>query len=558
MKSIVRFLVILGLISVTAFTSCAKPANEPSSTTAPAIKPTTSISPTATKTQTATPTGPYGELRIALNSFQTEQVDHILGSYGDMTNVFSPMLEWMFRSEGSQLIPGVIEKWELAPDGLFWTYYVTKGIKFHNGEDLTAADIKFSLDRFTSAQARYADLRTVIQRSEVVDDYTVRLYTSGKQPFLPTISAFWSPGYGVVMPKDYIEQQGIDRYKAHPVGAGPFKFVRHVAGDLIEYEALNTHWRQTPNFKKLSMILVPEETTRMAMVKTGSADVMDASMEAASEAEASGLEVGKLRGENTLVHLYGTCDPRAAGMPTTDIRVRQALSLAIDRQEINKTLFYGVLRPVMPPWIGPSSMDVDVPYWMDYAAKVFRYDPDEAKRLLAEAGYSNGFNIRFYAANQSGVPYQQKLAEVIHAYWKRIGVNGQLIPMDWGGLKPMLQPSPVAECVGQAAMASGGDSPMTVKYLTIPFHSKLRTYALLDKSMPELDSLIDAANVETDTAKRRDLIAKAIKMSAETFTAIPIGGVPGLAVLGPRVSIEFPALAQAIALYADIAKHKNQ
>ncbi len=555
---LVRLLVlIICVLASVASAGCAKESAIPTQTQTvpPTVQPT--VAPSKTPTVTA---GPYGELRIGLGSFQMENLDHVRGSYGDMVHVWAPMLEWMFRLNGAEMVPGVIENWELASDGLSWTYIIRKGIQFHDGQSLTAKDVKFSLERFASKDARLADLRTAIDHIDIIDDNTVRIYTLGKQPFLPFLNTFYSPGYGVVMPKDYIEQHGIDYYTMHPVGAGPFKFVRHIGGDLVEYEGFEQHWRQAPSFKKLSIVLIPEETTRMAMVKTGSVDIVDVGIESAAEAETLGFKTMVTRGEMTHVNLYGTYDPRAQGMPTTDIRVRQALSLAINRDEIKNTIFYGMLSPPTPPYVPSAAVvDADIPYWKEYAAKLFRYDPEEAKRLLNEAGYPNGFTIRLYAANQSGVPFQQKLAEVIQGYWNKIGIKGQLIPMDWGGLKPMLQPRPVAECVGQAAMASYGDvMPVLVRSLASGFHgTTMRNYALVDTAMPELDKLLNDAIVEIDIQKRKELLAKAIKISADSYTALMIGTAPGLGIIGSQVDIEFPKPAQAIALWVEFAKHRN-
>ncbi|MBI2958278.1 MAG: ABC transporter substrate-binding protein, partial [Chloroflexi bacterium] len=124
----------------------------------------------------------------------------------------------MFRLEGSQLAPGVIEKWELAPDGLSWLYNVRKGIKFHNGDDLTADDVKFTIDEYTSAKALQSQTRGAVDRVDKVDSYAVRVFTKGKQPFLPSLASWFSPGQGVVLPKKYVEQSGVDGFDRRPVG----------------------------------------------------------------------------------------------------------------------------------------------------------------------------------------------------------------------------------------------------------------------------------------------------------------------------------------------------
>ena len=126
--------------------------------------------------------------------------DHVLGSSA-------------FAGAEIHCAPEVVEKWELTPDGSSWIYHIHKGIKFHNGEDLKADDVKFSLDLYCSEDANYSDLRNAIERVEIVDDYTVRVYTNGPQPFLPQMSSWYPPAERMVTPKDYIEQNGMDYFK---------------------------------------------------------------------------------------------------------------------------------------------------------------------------------------------------------------------------------------------------------------------------------------------------------------------------------------------------------
>lgn len=454
---------------------------------------------------------------------------------------------------GSELAPELAERWEAAPDGQSYTLYLRKGIKFQNGEDFGADDVKFSLERYAAKESTYSEVRRMVDRMEVVDASTLRIYTKGTQPFfLYMIAAAGNPAQGLMMPKDYIERQGIEYFMRHPVGTGPYKFVRHVGGDIAEYEAVDKHWRQTPTFKRLSVILMPEETTRLAALKTGEIDATEASLDAIPELESLGFKIFPLQVWTPMINLHGAYDPRAAGMPITDIRVRQALSLAINRDEIRKSFFFGKADPPPPPYLFNGAADLDNPFWMDYAAKAYRYDPEEAKKLLKEAGYANGFNIKLYTTVIRGAPFLPKLGEIVAGYWMRIGVKAELVPVDWGvfqGYRARRDPL----LLGQAATFRYADALVTPQSLSFGYHS-VGTHGLFHPGNPEFDKLIDSALGESDAAKRKDLVAKATKIATDSYVSLMIAEVPGLSVFSPRIDIAMPKPAYGIPMYAYLAK----
>ena len=480
--------------------------------------------------------------------------------------VIVPMFDFLVRSGGGQdLAPGIADKWELAPDGLSWFFFIHKGIKFHNGEDLTAEDVKFSLDGYLSEKAIYADLRLMVDRVDIVDDYTVRVYTKGVQPFLPrTVLNDYSPNLGQVVPKDYIEKNGVEYFQRHPVGSGPFRFVRYVPGDMVEYEALDKHWRQVPAFKKLSVILIPEETTRVAMLKTGTLDAVDIDLESAFDLEPAGFRIVTLGVYPVHVFLHGAYLPQAAGMPIADIRVRQALSLAINRDEIQSSFFRGKAAPAGPPFLAASAADVDFSYWLKYSADVWRYDPEEARRLLKEAGYPQGFSIKFWSFTQDGVPYAPKLVEIIQGYWARIGVKAEIVPTDYGTFRASrvggAGRTPVPALIGQASVVGINEMPVAGKSLRIGFAATGSYNFLVGAAfLTEVTALIDASFSETDAKKRADILAKVIKIGTDSYTALTLAAAPALVALGPQIDIDLPKPpVSSIAGHAEFAKHRKQ
>jgi peptide/nickel transport system substrate-binding protein len=441
----------------------------------------------------------------------------------------------------------------MATDGLSWTFYIRKGIKFHNGDELTANDVKFSVDRYLTKDAHNPDLANMVDRTEVVNDYTVRVYTKDKQPFMPYIMYPPIRGQSMIISKSYVEKNGIDYAEAHPIGTGPFKFVRHVKGDFVQYEALDKHWRQVPAFKQLSVILIPEEATQVALLKTGQLDIIGTSIDSAQELESSGYRSYGMIVNMAVINLHGAYAPQGAGMPLSDIRIRQALSLAINRDEMIKIFFRSKASLPMVPGIFGVSADVDLAYWRDYATKLYHYDPAAATQLLKDAGYPNGFTIKLWTHLQAA--YLPKMAEVIQGYWAKIGVNAEITFVDQTVYDAIRNENKTPQVVGQAATYSIGPSSLVGERLRALYHTQ-GTYGLINKAFPEVEQVINTIMSETDVSKRREVLANTIKTTADTYTQLPIAYVPDMIVLGPKVNIDFPKpIDIRIGYFFDIAQH---
>lgn len=546
-----RATVALGLVAMLAMVGCSK-ANAPLSTS-PASTSGTTAGSTSTPIITATSTGPQGILTVGAATFGNETYDPTVATGGFA--LLAPMFDFLVRQDPSGKSNGVAQRWEMAPEGLSWTFYIRKGITFHDGSTLTAKDVKFTLDRYASKSAFLQYIRDAQDRVEVVDDYTVRVSTKGPQPYYREFVNFDNGIQGMILPKDYFEKNGLDAFKTRPVGSGPFRFVSHDSGDSAKYEAVSAHYRQVPAYKALNIALIPEETTRIAALKTGTVDIIDIGLDSAPGMEAAGLRTASLAGSQAVINLYGTYDPRAKNLPLADIRMRQALSLAINRLEMGQTLFHGKLQPVMPPDMWQNQPGIDVSYWKAEAAKVYRYDPAAAIQLLRDSGRSQGFTMSLYSYVVSGASYLPSLAPVLQGYWQKIGVKTQIVPLDYAAFSA-LRKGPADALVGAAALhgASGNVVPATA---LSPFFSSGGSSALLGKSHPEVDSFISGALTEPNDAKRTDLTAKAVRASLDAYVTIVIGGVPSMVGLGPRVDIAFPTGAMGISQFVEIAKHRQ-
>src|SRR5437762_286302 len=172
---------------------------------------------------------------------------------------------------GNPMAPSLAESWTVAKDGLTYEFALRKGVKFHNGDPVGAEDVKFSLERYKGGGA--STLKARIAGIDVVDPLRVRIRM--KQPWPDFMTFYGTPatGAGWIVPKKYVEKVGDDGFKKAPVGAGPYRFVSFTPGVELVLEAYEQYWRKTPSVKRLVFKAVPDESTRLAMLKRGEVDV---------------------------------------------------------------------------------------------------------------------------------------------------------------------------------------------------------------------------------------------------------------------------------------------
>jgi peptide/nickel transport system substrate-binding protein len=282
-----------------------------------------------------------------------------------------------------QQTPSLAESWTQSKDGLTYEFVIRKGVKFHNGEPVTATDVKFSFERYKGAGAKL--LKERVREIQIVDAGRVRFVLKEPWPDFMTFYGTSATGSGWIVPKAYVEKVGDDGFKKAPVGAGPYRFVSFNPGVELVMEAWEGYWRKVPNVKRLVLRSLPEETTRAAALKKGEVDIayLFTGPVAEDVQRTPGFKlVAPKESQGTFwIDLPDQWDPKS---PWHDKRVRQAASFAIDRQSLNKAETLGFSKPT-------GSL---IPRALEYS-KFFEpdpFDPPRAKRLLAEAGYPSGFD----------------------------------------------------------------------------------------------------------------------------------------------------------------------
>src|SRR5438132_4692081 len=374
-------------------------------------------------------TGPAGaqgkpELTVALSSFSTEVLDPVLGGH-IVKYYLSLMFDYLVgvTPDGQPSKDGgLATRWEPSQDHRRWTFHLRRGVKFHTGEEVTAEDVKFSLQRAIGKRSTtgYAGpLRTLIQDIETPAPDRVVIVTKEPTLIIPTYLSRTLSTEGMVLPKKYIEANGDDAFARKPVGSGPYKCVEQVTGSHIKLAAVDTHWRVgVPRFKTITFKLVPEETTRIALLRRGEVEITDVGRERVKELERESFPIHFRREEAILTTWWVL--PRD-GQPTKDKRVREALNLAIDRNEIAQSIFGGYADPAYVP-MGLSWAYRDIGFKPTQDMQ-YPYDPARAKKLLAEAGFASGFPLTMHAYQLPGLPERKAFAEAMAGYWQKIGVQ---------------------------------------------------------------------------------------------------------------------------------------
>ncbi len=383
---------------------------------------TTTSQPTQTATQptATTPTGPYGTLTIPLGDFGNETFDPV---------EFESFFGWLiydglltYAPDGN-IIGGLAESYTISPDGKTFTFKVRPGVKWHNGDPLIANDFKFSVDRFAdpmSFNPWSSFLGKALDYTECPDDQTFVFHAKNPEPML-IVPFSWTR----ILPSKYVDDNGIDYFRKNPIGTGPWKFVSLTSDKEVIFEANTEHWRTVPSYEKLVFLEIPEEATQIAAFKRGEVDMVQVSFDRTVELRDDGYRLQPLEALPAL-GMIQICGTWMTDEATKDIRVRKAMSLAINRQEICDTFFLGFAAPHPQGYCMAENSWA----WKD-TWKPDPYDPDQARALLAEAGYPDAFEkpvVRMYVPSPAS--WGPDLQQIIAGYWNEVGIQTELINID--------------------------------------------------------------------------------------------------------------------------------
>jgi len=425
--------------------------------------------------------------------------------------------------------PALAESWSASKDGLTYDFVIRKGAKFHNGDPVTAEDVKFSFDRYKGSSASL--LKSKVKEIQLTAPNRVRFVL--KEPW-PDFMAFYgtsATGAGWIVPKKYTERVGEDGFKKAPVGAGPFKFVSFNPGVELVLEAFPDYWRKPPQLKRLVMRSIPDESTRAAAVKTGEVDVAYLFGGAIAE------ELRRTPGVKVVAPLvYGMYwldfldqwDPKS---PWHDRRVRLAASLSLDRHAINQAEMLGLGR----------ATGSFVPPTFDFALSIEPppFDVKRAKQLMVEAGYPNGFD----AGDLTPLPPYTALGEAVGGYLQAIGIRTRVRTMERAAYLAAWREKKLHGLIVSATGAAGNAAARLE-----PFFTKNGIYAY--GSLPEIDDLFQRQAKELDRKQRETVLHQIQRIVADRTLVAPIFQQGFIWGVGPRVAEPGAALIQGYAYAA--------
>jgi peptide/nickel transport system substrate-binding protein len=416
---------------------------------------------------------------------------------------------------GNAMAPSLAESWSASPDGLTYDFVLRPGVRFHNGDPVTAEDVKFSFERYRGVSAKL--LKDRVSQVQVVDPLRVRFTLKAPWPDFLTFYATPATGAAWIVSKKHLEKVGDEGMKKQPIGAGPYKFVAFTPGVELVLEANEQYWRKPPTVKRLVMKVIPDETTRFAMLKRGEVDLGYTLRGPVAE------EVKRTPGLALKPALFNATfwvifteqwDPKS---PWADRRVRLAANHAMDRQAINESLTLGFSR------ITASIIPQDFEF--AWKAPLYAYDPRRAKQLLAEAGYPNGFDAGQISTDTA---FAESL-EPVASYFAAVGIRATVRSLERAAFFNQLRDKKLRP-LAYAASGAFGNAATRLE----AFVAANGPYAY--GSYPDIEGLIQEQALDRDRKRREATLHRIQQLMHDRAMFAPVWETATMNAYGPRVA----------------------
>lgn len=447
-------------------------------------------------------------LRFASN-FETFTLDPIKTAYGGDIMVVGQLFDRLLRvsEDGSEIMPGLAESWDISDDGLTYTFHL-RDAQFSDGSPVTAEDVVFSLERWRdSPDSAFPGPITVMESAEAIDDKTVVVTLAAPAAGFLTFIEMYNGG---IVSKAAVEAKGEEEFAKDPVGAGPFRLKEWEPGSHLVLEKNPNYWDQSfPDIDAIEWRYVPDDSTRVAMFQAGEVDVItDVPMAKVDELRGQGLRV-PLEPSTSIYILI----PNHGAAPFDDVAVRQAVAHAIDIQEVTKgvTLGNGIPANSTLP-MALNFYDADLP--------PVERDVARAKELLQQAGQES-LTIDLMAS--AGSALEEQIAVIVQSQLAEAGINVTIDKVDPGQLWDRLVAgdyemttawwyNETLDPDGAARWALWGAGP------NLSFYSRYNDDAV--------NALIEQASVEQDDAKRAGMYADIQEKAKAGVAQVPLFYLP--------------------------------
>lgn len=370
-------------------------------------------------TATPEPFAPKGTLTVGLTTI-VAALEQPYAPERNSSNASWTMFDSLvFPEPDGTFSPALAESWEISDDGRTITFALRQGVTFHNGEAFTADDVVHSWETYIDPVVTYASNWTIASSVEKIDDFTVAVSTEEPNALLlPYIATAWS-----IIPKDYYEEVGATGFAEAPVGTGPFMLDEWIKGDSLTVVANPTYWRVGyPKLERVIFKFMPESATRIAAIQTGEIDISPrlTTEDATSLLGADDVTIIRYP-VNRVYYLAFNNLTTGLDTPIMEPAVRKALGYAVDVDGIINTLFDGYATRAVG-FVGPTDLGFD-------GADPVPYDPDQARAMLAEAGYPDGFSVDM-SCPDGAYAHINEVCEIIRNNLNEVGVTGELDIME--------------------------------------------------------------------------------------------------------------------------------
>ncbi len=429
-----------------------------------------------------------GKIVIAQGA-ETNTLDPHKGGSAMFVNACLTMYDLLIRRtwDGKQKLALATSYKSIDP--VTWEFKLRKGVKFHNGEPLTASDVKFSFDRLREKKTKspFRVFFRGITEVQVIDDYTVRIITKKPDPALPSRTSFAA----FIVPEEYMKKHGDEYFAKHPIGSGRYKFVKWVRNDYLELEASENYWGKKPaTINKLIFKSIPESGSRMAALQTGEVDIATNVQPHMIPKLNKDSKIKVISGPSGRVIFIGfnLTMPEKAG-PLMNKKVRQAINYAVDKKSLIKHILMGSGDQLATPL-------VPVAFGYDRKIKPYSYDPKKAIKLLKEAGYPNGFETEF-ATGSGRYLMDKQIASAIVGMLAKVGIKAKLKVYEWGKYSQVRK----AHKVEPLYLLGWGNTMYDADGTLVPLFFSKSTYS--NYINPELDKMMMAARYQMDPKKRK-------------------------------------------------------
>jgi peptide/nickel transport system substrate-binding protein len=452
-------------------------------------------------------------VRMALKASDIRSLDPHYGTTTIDYACIDPMFNGLVRFKPEDINPEKIEpdlaeKWERSKDGLVWTFYLRKGVKFHKGYgEMTAEDVKFSLEKAANkATSGFAGDYAALAKVEALDKYTVRLTFKSVIPSVLGILTNYHGGY--IVSKKAVEEKG-DKFKVDPIGTGPFMLKEYIPKEKVVEVRNPDYFRGKSKLDRIELWFMPDASSREMAYRKGEIDIV--------EGEREQSWVNKMRQvPGTAIEIFGPGETlvlhfNMTKKPLDDIRIRQAICHAINLEELTKFLGPDVTEKLVSPipmnYLGGTDQ---VPR--------YEFNPEKAKKLMADAGYPKGLDLSMVITEMSD--YRRPM-EQVQEQLRRVGINLKMDVIAHSAFHEQIRKDANPLVLYVCARFPTADPMLTQFYYSksiVGTPTAITNFSHYNK----IDDLIEKARVETDIKKQKELWVEAQKKIIGDAVAFPL------------------------------------